>query len=80
VLQRPKTGFSLPVNDWLHNQLRDSCEAAVAVTAGIPFLDGQEVRSLWNGFVAGHDHTYWMKPLLLVTLGDYVDRLKVPSS
>ena len=76
VLQRPKTGFSLPVNDWLHNQLRDSCEAAVTVTAGIPFLDRQEVRSLWDGLVAGHDHTYWMKPLLLVTLGDYVRRLR----
>jgi len=80
VLQRPKTGFSLPVNDWLHDQLRESCEAAVAVTAGIPFLDRQEVRSLWDGFVAGHHHTYWMKPLLLVTLGEYVDRLNVPSS
>jgi asparagine synthase (glutamine-hydrolysing) len=76
VLQRPKTGFSLPVNDWLHDQLRDSCEAAVAVTAGLPFLDGAAVRALWNDFVAGHDHTYWMKPLLLVTLGDYVSRLR----
>jgi len=75
IVQRPKTGFSLPVNDWLHMQLRDSCEAAVAVTAGIPFLNRREVRSLWDGFVAGHDHTYWMKPLLLVTLGDYVGRL-----
>lgn len=80
LLQRPKTGFALPVNDWLHHQLRESCEAAVTVTAGIPFLDRREVRSLWDGFVAGHDHTYWMKPLLLVTLGDYVDRVKVPSS
>ncbi len=80
VLQRPKTGFSLPVNDWLHDQLRDSCEAAVAVTAGLPFLDGGAVRGLWNDFVAGHDHTYWMKPLLLVTLGDYVARNATTSA
>jgi asparagine synthase (glutamine-hydrolysing) len=77
VLQRPKTGFSLPVNDWLHHQLRESCEAAVAVTAGIPFLDRQSVRLLWDDFVTGHNHTYWMKPLLLVTLGDYVRRLSL---
>jgi asparagine synthase (glutamine-hydrolysing) len=74
VLRRPKTGFSLPVNDWLHDQLRDSCEAAVAITAGLSFLDGDAVRELWNKFVAGHDHTYWMKPLLLVALGNYVRR------
>lgn len=79
VVQRPKTGFSLPVNDWLHDQLRDSCEAAVAVTAGIPFLDAEAVRSLWDRFVRAHDHTYWMKPLLLVTLGNYVSRLNIPS-
>lgn len=77
VLQRPKTGFSLPVNDWLHAELRESCEAAVSVTADLPFLDGQAVRSLWSDFVSGHGHTYWMKPLLLVALGDYVRR--VPS-
>jgi asparagine synthase (glutamine-hydrolysing) len=75
VLQRPKTGFSLPINDWLHDQLRESCEAAVAVTSDIPFLNGQEVRSLWHEFVAGHEYTYWMKPLLLVCLGNYVGRL-----
>lgn len=80
VLQRPKTGFALPVNDWLHAPLRDSCEAAVDVTAAIPFLDGQAVRSLWDEFVAAHDHTYWIKPLLLVTLGNYVSRIAVPSS
>ena len=76
VLERPKTGFSLPVNDWLHHQLRESCEAAVVQTAAIPFLDGEAVRSLWNGFLAGQQHTYWMKPLLLVALGDYVSRIR----
>jgi asparagine synthase (glutamine-hydrolysing) len=76
VLQRRKTGFSLPVGDWLHDQLRDSCEAAVAETAALPFLDGDGVRSLWQSFVADRDHTYWMKPLLLVALGDYVSRAR----
>jgi asparagine synthase (glutamine-hydrolysing) len=75
VLTRPKTGFSLPVNDWLHRQLRESCAAAVEATANLSFLDGKAVRDLWSNFVAGHGHTYWMKPLLLVALGDYVSRL-----
>lgn len=76
VLERAKTGFSLPVNDWLYSELRDSCEAAVAETAAIPFLDGNAVRALWGSFATAHNHTYWMKPLLLVALGDYVSRVR----
>lgn len=64
VLQRPKTGFSLPVNDQLRDQLRESCEAAVAVTAGISFLDRRAVRSRWDDCAAGHDHTYCNKDLV----------------
>jgi asparagine synthase (glutamine-hydrolysing) len=75
VISRSKTGFSLPVHDWMYSQLRDSCEAAVESAATIPFLDAHEVRRLWARFLADRDHTYWMKPMLLVALGDYVARV-----
>jgi asparagine synthase (glutamine-hydrolysing) len=74
VVERAKTGFTLPVNDWLPAELRDSSEAAVAAVAAIPFLDAAAVRALWHTFVAARGHTHWMKPLLLVTLGEYVTR------
>ena len=76
VLQRPKTGFTLPVGDWMFGDLRESSEAAVAEVAGLPFLDAQAVRDLWNSFVADRDHCYWMKPMLLVTLGNYIARTR----
>jgi asparagine synthase (glutamine-hydrolysing) len=72
VLRRPKTGFSLPVNDWMFGKLFESCEAAVAEVETLPFLDPQAVRNLWHSFVANRQHCYWMKPMLLVTLGNYV--------
>jgi asparagine synthase (glutamine-hydrolysing) len=72
VLQRPKTGFTLPVNDWMFGELFESCEAAVAEVETLPFLDPRAVRALWNSFVADRQHTYWMKPMLLVALGNYI--------
>jgi asparagine synthase (glutamine-hydrolysing) len=72
VLRRPKTGFTLPVNDWMFGELFESCEAAVAEVETLPFLDPQAVRALWNSFVADRQHCYWMKPMLLVALGSYI--------
>jgi asparagine synthase (glutamine-hydrolysing) len=72
VLVRPKTGFALPVGDWMFGQLRESCEAAVAELAHLPFLRKDAVSKLWQAFVADREHTYWMKPMLLVALGSYV--------
>jgi asparagine synthase (glutamine-hydrolysing) len=74
VLRRPKTGFTLPVDDWMFGDLRESCEAAVAAVEELPFLDTGAVRSLWNSFVADRDHCYWMKPMLLAALGNYIAR------
>ncbi|MFM6128731.1 MAG: asparagine synthase-related protein, partial [Sphaerospermopsis kisseleviana] len=73
VLRRPKTGFTLPVGDWMFGDLRESSEAAVASLERLPFLNPAAVRSLWNTFVRERDHSYWMKPMLLVALGSYVN-------
>ena len=75
VLNRAKTGFTLPINDWLFSELRDSSEAAVAALDAVPFLDPHAVRRLWKTFQADRQHTYWMKPMLLIALGNYVARL-----
>jgi len=73
VLNRPKTGFSLPVGDWMYDELRDSCEAAIDSLSQLPFLDAKAVRALWHRLERERNHTYWMKPLLLVALGNYTD-------
>ena len=74
VMNRPKTGFTLPVGDWMYGELRESCEAAIDALRHIPFIDAQAARRLWNRFEAERSHTYWMKPLLLVALGSYIDK------
>lgn len=79
VLNRPKTGFTLPAGDWMFGQLRDSCEDSVAAVEQLPFIDRRAVRSLWQTFLDGRDHNYWMKPMLLVALGSYIKKVAVIS-
>jgi asparagine synthase (glutamine-hydrolysing) len=74
VLERPKTGFTLPLGDWMFAQLRESCEAGIEGLAALPFMDQRAARSLWSRFVDNHRRSYWMRPLLLVALGNYADK------
>lgn len=69
VAHRSKTGFTLPIGDWMRNEMRDSCESAIDRLAAMPFFDGTAVRQLWDGFVANPASTYWSRPLALVVLG-----------
>jgi asparagine synthase (glutamine-hydrolysing) len=80
VLRRPKTGFTLPVNDWMFGELRESCETALAAVEKIPFIDSHAVRSLWNKFMHERNHHYWMKPMLLVALGSYINTSRAGSA
>lgn len=71
VLTRPKTGFTLPVGDWLYRELRDYSEAAVDGLRNIPFVNFAAARRLWSSLEADRASTFWMKPALLVALGSY---------
>ena len=75
IMSRAKTGFTLPVHDWIFGDLRDSCEAAVGALSFIPFLDHAATSALWSDMVSNREHSYWMKPMLLVSLGSYVESL-----
>lgn len=72
VLDRPKTGFSLPIRDWLPTKLRDSCETAVDALADLPFLDQANARGMWQEFGRYRNSIPWSRPMLLVALGSYV--------
>jgi hypothetical protein len=62
----------------MFGELRESCGAAVAAVEQLPFLDSGAVRSIWSKFVTERDHTYWMKPMLLVALGSYIGTHRTP--
>ena len=72
VFHRRKTGFSLPIGQWMYGGLREECEAAIEAVAACPVFDAETVRSKWRWFVDNHHRTYWDRPLALVALGNYL--------
>jgi asparagine synthase (glutamine-hydrolysing) len=75
VLTRRKTGFSLPIGEWMVGCLRDRCEAAVAEAARCPLLDATGVRGIWDRYVGAAVRTHVERPLALVALGSYLQSL-----
>jgi asparagine synthase (glutamine-hydrolysing) len=58
VLARPKTGFSVPVSDWLRGPLRPALEEFVfrRGTLMSDLVDPGEARAVWDAHCRGADH------------------------
>lgn len=55
LIDRPKQGFSPPMDAWLRGPLRDWAETRLAETAlrELPMLDAKAVRALWKAHCSG---------------------------
>lgn len=73
IAGRPKTGFTLPIGDWMRGEMRETCAAAINRVARIPFLEEREVRSMWDAFLANDKAMHWSRPMSLVVLGACID-------
>jgi asparagine synthase (glutamine-hydrolysing) len=69
VMRRPKTGFTLPIRDWIAGPLRDSCEAAIDRLCACPVVDAQATRRLWQHLIHPESRNPWMRIASLVVLG-----------
>jgi asparagine synthase (glutamine-hydrolysing) len=72
LANRPKTGFSLPIDRWMHGPLRESCEASIDAAADSGVLDRGEVRAIWRDFLESRHNVHWIRPMTLVALGAYL--------
>jgi asparagine synthase (glutamine-hydrolysing) len=70
VLSRPKTGFTLPWDDWLKHTLRGSSWTAIWDFARAQsVIDLREARRLWADFESGRVH--WSALWVLVALSHW---------
>jgi asparagine synthase (glutamine-hydrolysing) len=55
LIDRPKTGFSVPLGDWLRGPLREWAASLLspAALASSGLIDGSKVSPLWNDHLAG---------------------------
>ena len=80
VLNRPKTGFSLPIEKWMVGELRPLCETSIGYLADSGLVDSDGVRSIWNQFVRHPNERSWSRAFALVVLGDYIHKLSRVST
>jgi asparagine synthase (glutamine-hydrolysing) len=62
LTDRPKTGFALPLADWLRGPLRDWAESLLAASALHPALDPDPIGAAWAQHLSGaqnHQHRLW---------------------
>lgn len=72
LVNRPKTGFGLPMWEWMLGPWRESCEAAIASLERCPLIDGGTVRQTWNSYLDNAARMHWSRPMALVSLGSYL--------
>lgn len=72
LLDRPKTGFTLPLSRWMLGPLRGVCQQSLRACTEIAELPGPAVRRVWDEFVREPAGPQWTRALSLVALGNYV--------
>ena len=74
VIKRKKTGFVLPIREWMMGPMRDLCEHTIQVCVDRLNFPRDSVYSMWNKMLHPDGAAYWSRGLALVALGHYVDR------
>ena len=74
VTKRKKTGFVLPIREWMMGPMRELCEHNIQVCVDRLNFPRDSVYSMWNKMLHPDGAAYWSRGLALVALGHYVDR------
>jgi asparagine synthase (glutamine-hydrolysing) len=72
VFDRPKTGFTLPVDTWMRGGIHDTCESAVESLAACPLFEAAAVRKVWRDLHDPRIENHWSRRIALVVLGSYL--------
>jgi asparagine synthase (glutamine-hydrolysing) len=72
--QRPKSGFTLPISQWMQGSLKPLCDEAIRTLkeVGIVELDG--VASIQRRFQTSPNSPIWSRLFSLCVLGDFIHR------
>jgi len=67
LIDRPKQGFTIPLDDWLRTGLRDWAEDLLSESRlkSDGFLNPKKIRPAWEAHVKGHrQNAHWLWPVL----------------
>jgi asparagine synthase (glutamine-hydrolysing) len=73
IVNRPKRGFTLPLERWLRGEMRQPVETALLGSGpNYASLNPNAVRNVWNRFLAGE--TSWSRPWSLFVLARWCEQ------
>lgn len=74
LTNRPKTGFTLPLAQWMLGPLRDLCQRSLAACTEQGGLPVATVSRVWEEFASQHSGSQGSRALSLVVLGNYLEQ------
>jgi asparagine synthase (glutamine-hydrolysing) len=77
VTNRRKSGFTLPIGQWMAGPLRGMCEEAVEHLKSHGGLRSEGVDRIWNDFIRNKKRSHWSRAFALCVLGQYLRRHKI---
>jgi asparagine synthase (glutamine-hydrolysing) len=71
ILKQPKTGFSVPVSEWLRKELREIVEAALSKRNGViaEVFQRDALRNIWQEHLKGQrDHSVFLWSIVMLDM------------
>jgi asparagine synthase (glutamine-hydrolysing) len=75
-LTRPKTGFCLPIDQWMSGPLRELCESKIASVLKSGRLNKSEVEQIWRSFINSPTLSTASRAIAFVSLGAFFENLE----
>lgn len=73
IIHRPKMGFTLPWQNWMHKELFDFCEDKMNKLAKREIFFEKEVLKLWKEFLIHKPSVSWSRIWYLVVLENWLE-------
>lgn len=72
VYQRKKQGFVLPMDSWIHNELKNYTKESLFDSPLSSYLDGSTIQALWADYLHGKSYVKWSMIWSLAVLGRWL--------
>lgn len=77
IINRPKTGFTLPWNNWLRAELKDWASTYFFHLADQPWINGARLKQMWDAFQQDPNQVNWARIWYLVTLQHWLEEHQI---
>lgn len=73
LTQQKKSGFVLPIAQWMKGPLRGFCEDALADLKSSGILQPEGIDAIWKSFLQEKEGSMWIRAWTLCVLGTYIN-------